>query len=1179
MPAPDPGPRRPPQQGPGGDAPDLATAAPTGPGSDGSSILARLAETTRPLPRVLLCDTESDTWSGPVVTPLSPGMPALAGPAARLQLLGEIGRGGMGAVLKGRDGDLGRDLAVKVLLETHRDRPDMVHRFVEEAQIAGQLQHPGVVPVYELGCFADRRPFFTMKLVRGRTLADLLADRPDPASDLPRFLSVFLQVCQTVAYAHARGVIHRDLKPSNVMVGAFGEVQVMDWGLAKVLPRAGGADDAAAGRDPAEEAVVATARSGGDSDIELSRDGSVMGTPPYMAPEQARGEAEAVDERADVFALGSVLCEGLTGLPAFVGRTPGEIQRRSARGDLADAFARLAACGADAGLIELARACLAAERDDRPRDAGAVAARLSAYLAGVQERLRAAELARAAESARAEEAEARAQAERRARRMTMALAASVLGMTTLSGLAFTLVARQRQARAEAGERLVVRATTLLDQARARPDDPGRWRTALEATRPAEDDPGGLDPAARARLVRIKDDAAAGLRAAEGEATLRQALVEVRAGRLDAGAQATDAAYAAAFRAAGLDVDALDPAEAGARLRRRPAAVAVELAAFLDHWSGVRREARRLATSWRPLAVARAADPDPYRDRLRALLATDDLRAQAAPLRALAEESKAAELPAPTAVLLAGILEDLGDREAAVGLLRRAAAQHPDDVWVNFTLAYIVDRQGPSLREEAVRYYTAARAVHPGTAHDLAHLLERLGRGEEAEAVFRDLVARRPGPRNLTCFGVCLKGRGRADEASRALSRAVVTARAALRSSPDDTETRFHLANALRYQGQLDEAIAEYRAALALDPGSAEAHNNLGSTFFDQGKAADAATEFRAALGLKPDNANTHHNLGVALEEQGRVEEAIAEYRAALRLKPDLAVAHHRLGDVLGAQGKLAEAEAEIRAALGLMPKAPGPHYSLGLALGVQGRVEEAIAEYRAAVRLWPDFAEAHCNLGLALRLSGRYAEALEELRRGHELGSKRPGWRHPSAQWVRESERMGALDARLPGVLKGDDRPADTAERLAFGQLCSERKLPVASARFYAEALRADPKLADDRRAQHAYNAACAAALAGCGRGKDDPPPDDAARAQLRGQALAWLRGELSAWSRLVDGGPPGARAAIRRVLEHWRADPDLAGVRDGAELAKLPDEEHRAWLALWEDVGTLLEKARGDHP
>src|SRR5262249_47040675 len=160
---------------------------------------------------------------------------------------------------------------------------------------------------------------FAMKLVKGQTLADLLRGRSSPADDLPRFLEIFQTVCQTVAYAHARSVIHRDLKPSNVMVGGFGEVQVMDWGLAKVLARGGAADDARAGDAPDREPVIATARSGSGADV--SEAGSAMGTPSYMAPEQARGEIDRIDERADVFALGSILCEILTGQPAFAGRS------------------------------------------------------------------------------------------------------------------------------------------------------------------------------------------------------------------------------------------------------------------------------------------------------------------------------------------------------------------------------------------------------------------------------------------------------------------------------------------------------------------------------------------------------------------------------------------------------------------------------------------------------------------------------------------------------------------------------------------------------------------------------------------------------------------------------------------------------------------------------------------
>ncbi len=415
------------QEGLAGDG----SAVDTGPFMSGthaaSGALATLDESIGGLPRVLLRDSELGDGPGPVVQPASPEMPAAGDRPGRLQLLGEIARGGMGAILKGRDPDLGHDLAVKVLLESHKDKPELIRRFIEEAQIGGQLQHPGIVPIYELGAFADRRPYFAMKLVKGRTLATLLGERPfaapspvgagsvrrsdtvtgesdrvsgqpdrvsaqpdrgteppptgrrDPPYDLPRFLAISEQVAQTVAYAHARGVIHRDLKPSNIMVGSFGEVQVMDWGLAKVLPQGGAADDASAGKMREHGTVIATARSGGDSDSDLSKAGSVMGTPSYMAPEQARGEVDRLDERCDVFALGSVLCEILTGEPAFIGRSSGEIQRKASRGELKDALDRLEASGSDAELIALAKECLAPELEDRPRHAGEVAGRINAY--------------------------------------------------------------------------------------------------------------------------------------------------------------------------------------------------------------------------------------------------------------------------------------------------------------------------------------------------------------------------------------------------------------------------------------------------------------------------------------------------------------------------------------------------------------------------------------------------------------------------------------------------------------------------------------------------------------------------------------------------------------------------------------------------------------------------------
>ena len=162
----------------------------------------------------------------------------------------------MGVVLRASDPDFGRTLAVKVLLEHRRGDEATVRRFLDEARLCGQLQHPGIPPVHEMGTLPDGRPYFAMKLVKGETLAALLDRRTSPANDLPGFLAIFEQVCQTVAYAHSRGVMHRDLKPSNVMVGAFGEVQVMDWGLAKLLAQ----PSDASGSTAPESSTLYTAR-------------------------------------------------------------------------------------------------------------------------------------------------------------------------------------------------------------------------------------------------------------------------------------------------------------------------------------------------------------------------------------------------------------------------------------------------------------------------------------------------------------------------------------------------------------------------------------------------------------------------------------------------------------------------------------------------------------------------------------------------------------------------------------------------------------------------------------------------------------------------------------------------------------------------------------------------------
>jgi eukaryotic-like serine/threonine-protein kinase len=159
-------------------------------------------------------------------------------------------------------------------------------------------------------------------------------------------------------------------------------------------------------------------------------------------------------------------------------------------------------------------------------------------------------------------------------------------------------------------------------------------------------------------------------------------------------------------------------------------------------------------------------------------------------------------------------------------------------------------------------------------------------------------------------------------------------------------------------------------------------------------------------------------------------------------------------------------------------------------------------------------------------------------------------------------------------VLRGEDKPKDNAERLAFARMAYDRKHFAPAARLWAEALASEPKLGDDRQALHRYNAARAAALAAVGQGKDEPQPDDGAKAKLRQQALDWLKAELTIWEKLLESGPPQARPTIVQTLDHWEQDTDLAGIRNADGLAKLPADEQKAWRALWAGVDSLLRHA-----
>jgi hypothetical protein len=225
-----------------------------------------------------------------------------------------IGEGGMGRVREALDRQFSRSVAIKQL-RSDRISDAARERFATEALVTGNLEHPGVPPVYERGMLADGSPYYAMRLVRGRTLHDAIAEAPGLAGRL-RLVSVVAKIAHTIAFAHERGVVHRDLKPENIVLGKHGEAIVLDWGIAKVR-----------GMPSTDASATGPGLSGGGAS--QTGYGSVMGTPAYMAPEQARGEIDRIDERTDVFALGAILYQILTGRPPYAGTLVTEVIDRA----------------------------------------------------------------------------------------------------------------------------------------------------------------------------------------------------------------------------------------------------------------------------------------------------------------------------------------------------------------------------------------------------------------------------------------------------------------------------------------------------------------------------------------------------------------------------------------------------------------------------------------------------------------------------------------------------------------------------------------------------------------------------------------------------------------------------------------------------------------------------------
>jgi tetratricopeptide (TPR) repeat protein/tRNA A-37 threonylcarbamoyl transferase component Bud32 len=1051
-------------------------------------------------------------------------------------------RGGLGEVFLALDTELHRQVALKEIQDEHADRPKSRQRFVLEAEITGNLEHPGIVPVYGLGSYPDGRPFYAMRFIKGDNLMEAIrrfhAGGPADFGGLAfrGLLRRFIDVCNAIAYAHSRGVLHRDLKPQNVMLGRYGETLVVDWGLAR--PTAG-PEGALAGSD--EPVVV---NSPGNESATLT--GEAVGTPAFMSPEQAAGRLDRLGPASDVYGLGATLYALLTGRAPFQGDVA-EVLVRVERGDCPPAWR--ANPRVPAALDAVCRKAMAVEPANRYPTALALAQDVEHWLAGEPVTAYAEPLA--------------ARAARWVRRHRVLAAATAAGVVVALVLGSAVGVwwwqhqeRQRLARQERQQRSAASAEAAIEQA-AQLRSRMRWKEAGLLLRQAGD---AVAEAEDERLAEAFRQAGADLTLAQELDRVREEASALVAGRWDPGR--VRERYPEVLRRHGLDV--LDgPVEVVAQ-RIGQSAVRTEILACLDGWVVVveaKQQRRLLELGWR-------VDPgNRWRQRLLepGVLGVPERR------RALLGQLMEGRL-APQTALFVGDL--LGEGEEALGLLARVRERHPDDFWLNFTLGtrlavpkerYNKERDS-TKQEEAIGYYRAALAIKPDSSATHSNLGVALhGKGDLEGAIRSYRAAIRLEPRLVKAhvnLGNALRDKEDVEGAIRCYHEAI-------RLDPRYADAHVNLGNALNARGDVEGAKRSYHEAIRLDPGSTLGHYNLAVALRDRGDVEGAIRSYREVVRLDPRHVLAHYNLGVALHGKGDVEGAIRSYRAATRFDPKFAKAHLNLGAALRDKGDVEGAIQSHQEAIRIDPRYTLAHYSLGLALSDKGDLEDAIRSLRTAIGLDPRFARAHGILGAALLRQGHFRTAQQSLQRCQQLLPPSDPLQRPTAQFLQQCQQGLDLEPRLEAVLRGQPAPAEaalTAQLAALAQLPAHEKY-AAAANLYALALARDQRLAP----QHRYNAARAAAQAGCGQGKDAATLNADGRLRWRRQALTWLRAELNRQAGQMKGWWPGAANQARQAVTRWRTDRDLACVRDREALARLPAEERHAWTQFWAEVDALV--------
>ena len=756
------------------------------------------------------------------------------------------------------------------------------------------------------------------------------------------------------------------------------------------MRKGGVADEGLAQKVERVTTMISTVRTGDGS---ASVPGSIMGTPAYMPPEQAMGRVEDLDESSDVFSLGGILCEILTGKPPYDGKTGAERHASAASAELDPAWMRLAKCGADEQLTELCRRCLQPLPNDRPSGAEELADTVAAYLTGAEGR---------AHRARVEAVEAarRVDEQKRARRFATVASGSVVLVLALAIGMFAWLDADQAARERERQAAIEVALQDAERMSAAED----WKGALAAAQRAID---LGDDGAMAHRVR---DAAERARAAEAvrekDRQLFEKLQAIR-GRhqisiVDNGAT-TERAYTQAF------ADAFESLAAAAPFLRASPNREV-YAAVLTHWAYMRRTKRKLA-SWKEV-VDVANEIAPEQASIRSAVLADDPDSLQAAL-----DGYAAPIPPALVSEIGRVLLEHRPSEA-IQFLKREFLRHPGDFWIHHRLAAAAWKAKDW--DLALRHAVAATAVGPDLNAGwsiLGVIRQDTGDYQGAVAAHRRALAIDPEDYiSLNNLGISRKWTGDLEGAIECYRRVIEHAS---KFADGDTEDRTllaaaygNLATALKESGDLPGALAAARSAVKVSPRWAETHIGVGAVLHAAGKADAAVAAMHQAVSLDPDWGEAHGKYAVALLRQGDIEAALKHARRGVELEPNSAINHANLGLVLLKSYDLYTGEDVLRRAVALDPFFAKAWYNLGVTLLIRNEPRPARVALERAVALDPRDGAHRKMFAAALFRCGDRKGAVAEMEEAVERQPKNPDYRYALAEYRKDvGDYRGAVQA------------------------------------------------------------------------------------------------------------------------------------------------------------------------